>query len=121
MFEQSLTSLFFLALAAIIFVSALIIGSVGAHRLVITLQQQRVYTGTSCYVSNITEEPLSYDCNCDGCHPSTCYAEHFNVQYQIENGTTISSIIHIDQIPHLLQIQVYFNCYHIEYLYDVFF
>jgi hypothetical protein len=30
------------------------------------------------------------------------------VQYQIENGTKIFNMIHIDQIPHLLQIQVFF-------------
>jgi hypothetical protein len=107
MFENSLFGLFLLAFATIIFLPALIIGSVGAHRLVITQQQELVYTSASCFVSNVTDEALSYDCNCDGCHPSTCYAEHFTVQYQIENGTNISSTINIDQTPTLLQIQVF--------------
>lgn len=107
MFEQSLFNLCLLALAPLIFLPALIIGSVGAHRLITTQRQQRVYTGTTCFIANITEQPLPYDCNCDGCHPSTCYAEHFSVHYQIENGTTIFSMIHIDQIPNLLKLQVH--------------
>jgi hypothetical protein len=106
MFEHPLFTLCLLIFAAIIFVPALIIGSVGAHRLVITRQQERVYTNTTCFVSNITDEILPYDCNCDGCQPSLCYTENFAIQYQIENGTTISSIIHIDEIPRRLQIQV---------------
>jgi len=108
MFVNSLFGLFLLAFAIIIFLPALIIGLVGSHRLVTTRQQERVYTNTSCFVSNVTDETLRYSCNFDGCHPSTCYAEHFTVQYQIENGTNVSSIINIDQTPTLLQIQVFF-------------
>lgn len=106
MFEHSLVALLLLGFATIIFIPALIIGSVGAHRLAITREQQRAYTSTTCFVSNVTDEVLPYDCNCDGCQPSNCYAEHFAVQYQIQNGTYLSSVIHIDEIPHLLKIQV---------------
>ncbi|UJR36207.1 hypothetical protein I4U23_028939 [Adineta vaga] len=106
MFLHSLRALFILGCAAIVFVAALIVGAVGAHRLRVIRDQQRVYTNTICFVSNISDEKLSYDCNCDGCHPSTCYTEHFAVQYQIANGAYISSVIHIDEIPRLLQIQV---------------
>ncbi|CAF3543311.1 unnamed protein product [Adineta steineri] len=105
-FEHSLFALFLLAFATVIFIPSLVIGSIGAYRLRITRQQQYIYTSTTCFVSNMSDVTLSYDCNCDGCHPSTCYAEHFDVQYQIENGTKISSIIDIDQIPGLLQIQI---------------
>ncbi|CAF1250868.1 unnamed protein product [Adineta steineri] len=105
-FEHSLFALFLLAFATVIFIPSLVIGSIGAHRLRITRQQQYIYTSTTCFVSNMSDVTLSYDCNCDGCHPSTCYAEHFAVQYQIENGTKISSIIAIDQIPELLRIQI---------------
>ena len=107
MLEHSLVVLFLLVFAVIIFISTLIIGSVGAHRLKITRQLQSVQINTTCLVSNVTEETLSFDCNCDGCYPSTCYAEYFAVQYQIENGTKISSTIHMDQIPHLLKIEVF--------------
>jgi len=108
MFDYSLFGLFLLTFAmTIIFLPAIIIGSVGAHRLATIRQQQRVHKSTICFVSNIIDETLPYDCNCDGCHPSTCYTEHFAVQYQIENGITISSMIHIDQIPQPLPIQVF--------------
>jgi hypothetical protein len=107
MFEHSIVALFLVVFAVIVFIPALIIGSVGAHRLITTRQQEKVYTNTTCFVSKVTEETLSYDCNCDGCHPCTCYAEHFAVQYHIENGTKISSLIHVDEIPSLLRIEVF--------------
>jgi hypothetical protein len=110
MFAHSLFALFLLAFAVVIFVPALIIGSVGGHRLVTTRQQRRLYTGTTCLLLNVTDEILSIDCTCDGCHPSTCYAEHFSVQYSIENGSYLSGVIDIDQIPYRLQVQVHSTC-----------
>ena len=106
MFEHSLVALLLLGFATVIFIPSLIIGSIGAHRLTKTREHQRTYTSTICYVSNITDEILPYNCDCDGCQPSNCYAEHFAVQYQIQNGTMIASVIHIDEIPRLLKIQV---------------
>ena len=106
MFLHSLRALFILAFAAIIFVPALIIGAIGARNLHVIRDEQRVYTSTTCFASQISDEQLSYDCNCDGCHPSTCYAEHFSVRYMIFNETLISSMIHIDEIPTLLQVKV---------------
>ncbi|CAF0797382.1 unnamed protein product [Adineta ricciae] len=106
MFLHSLRALFILAFAAIIFVPALIIGAIGARNLHVIRDEQRVYTSTTCFVSQISDEQLSYDCNCDGCHPSTCYAEHFSVRYLIFNATFVSSMIHIDEIPTRLQVKV---------------
>ena len=66
--------------ASVIFTLTLIIGSIGAHRLAITQEQERVYTNNTCFVSTIIGETLPYDCNCDKCCPSTCYTEHFALQ-----------------------------------------
>ena len=106
MFERSLLAWLLLAIAALIFLAALIIGSVGAHQLTNTRHQRSVLIGTTCHVSNITDEILPIDCTCDGCQPSKCYAEHFAVRYPIANGTIVSSVIHVDEVPDLLNIQV---------------
>lgn len=110
MFEHSLLAWLLLAVATLIFLPALIIGSVGARRLTLIRDQQSVFTSTTCYVSNITDEILPIDCTCDGCQPSKCYAEHFAVRYPIANGTIVSSVIDVDEVPDLLDIQVSVTC-----------
>ncbi len=106
MFQHTFYVLCIFASAILIFVPAIIIGSVGAHRLAITQQQLLVYTNTTCFVTNVTIEILSSDCDCDECNPPTCYDEYFDVQYQIENGTVLSGAILLDDILRRSQFQV---------------
>lgn len=106
MFGKSLFFVLLLALGLIIFIPALIIGSIGARKLKDVHEQQRLYTPTSCYVLNITDEELPYDCDCYACDERKCYGEHFLVEYALENGTILSSEIHVNRIPQLLPINV---------------
>lgn len=106
MFTRSLFHYFLLFVAGLIFIPALIISSIGAQHLSYTRAEQKLFGSTTCLVINITEEALPYDCSCDGCHPTTCYAEHFAVQYTIENGTSLYGMIDINEIPYRPQIEV---------------
>ena len=106
MYSRSLFHYFLLIVAAIIFIPAVIIGSIGAQRLTSIRNEQKLYLGTTCLVINITEETLPSDCDCDGCHQTTCYAEHFAVLYTIENGTSLYGMIDINEISYRPQIAV---------------
>jgi hypothetical protein len=106
MFECSNSKLLVLAFAALIFIPGLIIGSIGARRLVAIERQVQFYADTTCFVLNVTVETLPFDCDCDECDENKCYAEHFAVKYPIENGSLLISMIHVDRIPRLLKVEV---------------